>query len=57
MKPERIKPERLQAMLDHANQKAREEDCLHRLSLRAERMRQEQNHRRYIIECWGGDIL
>lgn len=57
MKPKRIDPERLQAMLNYANARAREEDCLHRLRIRAELVRQEHAQRRYILECWGGDIL
>jgi hypothetical protein len=36
MKPPRIDTERLQAMLDYANEKARAEDCIHRLELRNE---------------------
>lgn len=55
MKPERLPIERLQAMLDYANQKAREGDCLNRLSIRAEVSRLQNATRIRILRCWGGD--
>lgn len=55
MKPERIPTERLQSMLNYANAKAREEDCLHRLSIRAEVHALQNATRIYVLRCWGGD--
>lgn len=52
---QRIPTERLQAMLDAANAKAREEDCLHRLQIRAEVNALDNARRIAIIRCWGGD--
>jgi hypothetical protein len=55
MKHERISPERLQAMLNAANAKAREEDCLNRLSIRAEVNALQNATRINTLRCWGGD--
>lgn len=55
MKLERIDPERLQAMLDYANQKAREEDCLHRLQIRTEVHALQNATRINTLRAWGGD--
>ena len=51
----RIPTERLQAMLDYANTKAREEDCLNRLQIRAEVAKLDNARRISILRCWGGD--
>lgn len=53
---ERIPTERLQAMLNHANQKAREEDCLNRLEIRAEVSKLQNATRVHVISAWAGDL-
>lgn len=52
---ERLPIERLQAALDYANQKAREEDCLNRLQIRAEVDQLRNATRIGILRAWGGD--
>lgn len=52
---DRIPTDRLQAMLDYANAKAREEDCLNRLQIRAEVDRLRNATRIRILRAWGGD--
>ena len=59
----RISTERLQAMLDYANKRGREEDCIRRLENRS--LALDLNKKRpalrsemaYILEAWGGDIV
>lgn len=46
--------ERLQAMLDHANAKAREEDCIHRLENRKLVLELD---RKNVLRSWAGDWL
>jgi len=53
---DRITTERLQAMLDYANEKARAEDCLHRLEIRSEVSMLQNATRIGILRCWGGDL-
>ena len=53
---ERISTERLQAMLDYANAKAREEDCLNRLSIRAEVSKLQNATRVHVLSAWAGDL-
>ena len=53
---ERISTERLQSMLDYANQKAREEDCLNRLQIRAEVSRLQNATRVHILSAWAGGL-
>ncbi len=55
MKPERLPLERLQAMLDHANQKARAEDCTRRLDNRKLVITLQNATRINILRAWGGD--
>ena len=53
---ERISTERLQSMLDYANQKAREEDCLRRIQIRAEVSSLQNATRVHVISAWAGDL-
>lgn len=53
---ERISTERLQSMLDYANQKAREEDCLRRIQIRAEVSRLQNATRVHVLSAWVGDL-
>jgi hypothetical protein len=55
MRPPRIDTERLQAMLDFANEKARDADQAHRLELRAEVEELQNATRISILRAWGGD--
>jgi hypothetical protein len=57
MKPQRIDTERLQAMLDYANEKARAEDCIHRLELRGEVAKLQNATRIGILRALGGDYV
>ena len=56
MKPERIETERLQAMLFHAHEVCRAEDCINRIENRALALQLKQNRHVSILECWGGEI-
>lgn len=53
---ELIPLDRLQAMLDYANQKAREEDCLRRIQIRAEVSKLQNATRVHILSAWAGDL-
>ncbi len=55
MKPPRLDPERLQAMLTHAHEVCRADDCQRRLDNRALALQLERNRQVSILECWGGD--
>jgi hypothetical protein len=55
MRPPRIDTERLQAMLDFANEKARDADQAHRLELRAEAEELQNATLISILRAWGGD--
>ena len=53
---DRLPLDRLQAMLDYANTKAREEDCLNRLSIRAEVFKLQNATRVHVLSAWAGDL-
>lgn len=53
---ERLPLDGLQAMLNAANARAIEEDCTHRLKIRAEVSKLDNARRISITKCWGGDL-
>jgi hypothetical protein len=49
--------ERLQAMLDFANARAIQADCIHRLQIRVEVAQLQNAERINILRCLGGDLV